>query len=205
MSIINKKNKDQNTTINNYLSSKDIFENRNSTFYCKICKKEYNINKNSGISNVLNHENTKKHKKNLELHENYANKNMTSWTIDEFHMKFANMLVCANIAINVVDLPVVKEFFKAMFDIELQSAQSYRTRQIKELEILERKRIIESFENKPFAIYLDETTDPNGRNILNIFAKVLDDHNTQLFLVESREIEQTNASIDLFDSKVDRG
>ncbi len=75
------------------------------------------------------------------------------------------------------------------------SGEHYRTRFFKELEQEERKKNKEYFKDKAFSIYLNETTDPQGRYILNIFGLVLDcDAPNKSYLLESTELSKTNSA-----------
>lgn len=86
-----------------------------------------------------------------------------------------------------------KNFFLENFNFPILSSTTYRKKYCAIIEQEERTKIIEIFKGKNFCLFLDETTDVNGRYILNIFGQVLENTFKKPVLLESIELNKTNS------------
>ncbi len=90
---------------------------------------------------------------------------------------------------------------KSIFELDLQHAYvgvahtNYRKKYLSIIENEERVKIKNHFLGKNFCIYLDETCDANGRYILNIFGKVLENCKSPLIFIESVELTKNNSDM----------
>jgi len=81
--------------------------------------------------------------------------------------------VSVNIPLFVVDKPVTKDFFWNCFGFTLKCSESYRRNYLTEIVTEEKSKVYAAFYKSAFVIKLDETTDANGRHILNIMGQPL--------------------------------
>ncbi len=182
-----------NNKIVNFVNENNYLELKNDKVICQLCKISLKINKNSGICDIKKHVKTKKHTNNLDYVSRNNPDNLSELkNTDNVHKELVTMLLKTNIPINVVDLPDFKKFFSENFNFSLMSGQTYRQKFFKELKVETKEKVKKHFYGKFFCIYLDETCDVNGRYILNIFGKTLENTASPILLLNTIELKKTN-------------
>ncbi len=83
--------------------------------------------------------------------------------------------------------------FEKGFCFKVKTPQTYRNSYLPSLVKKKKDEVRSLFDGKNFSIIFDETTDVNGRYILNLFGYILDNHPKLLVLLDSVELEKTNS------------
>jgi len=163
------------------------------TIRCVICSHNMNLNLHQGINYLKRHERSSRHLDNIAIL--IENKNRATSSLKnafEIHECIVKAFSSAGMPINALDNEDMRIMFRECFSFELKSGQTYRSLYLPRIVSEKQKKILDSFYNQEFSLYFDETTDANGRYILNVMAKVLNGEKTKCYLISSVQLERTN-------------
>ncbi len=184
----------KSNVLKEYIASSNSFEQVNNGTLCNVCNLILNTSSRQGKKILVNHEKSQKHVENLKFHT----KGISTSSID-VHKKLVECFVSAGLPLNSLDHPKIRNFFKDYFDFTLKTGQTYRSQYLPKIAQNKKLEVIESFRSNPFCLLFDETTDSNGRYILNIFGYTLTNNYQKPKLLDVIELKKTNSENILYE------
>ncbi len=83
--------------------------------------------------------------------------------------------------------------FREGFDFNLKTGETYGAQYLPKIVNENYIKLINNFHSKDFCLMFDETTDAEGRYILNLFGKVLDNTPRPPVLIDTIKLVKTNS------------
>ncbi|KAG0430765.1 hypothetical protein DMUE_5633 [Dictyocoela muelleri] len=179
-----------------FISERDDFKIRNNILVCLFCNKELTYVVKEGTKTLKKHLETKKHIENksrvLEMKTltECCSLKVINKTFDE---RLVEAFAAANIPLYKLQNTVFKTFMEEYTNKMIHDESYYRKLL---LPVFEKKRskIFESLRNKDVYILFDETTDINGKYILNIMSGVCGRSSREnTYLIRTVELTKTNS------------
>lgn len=182
------------TVASKYIDDSPYFKKIDeNTCLCVICGCSLTSSCSQGSSNLKRHEKTVNHIENINYFLSIKNKSYCHAEKEyEIHEKIITAFLSSGIPLNVLDNNHMKTLFMDCFGFRLKTGQTYRAGILPKINKEKYLKIIDKFYDKNFCLYFDETTDANGRYILNIMGKILIDVNSKCWLLSTVEVERTN-------------
>ncbi len=178
-----------------FIENNKCFEISGEKLFCNACDECKEYNPKEGIRALKRHIITKKHldsvnRKKMQTRLNVLN---TGDKLKNFHMKLINSFVSANIPLNKLEKPILKQFLEEISGNKIKSISSYRNSTFYDLKLYELQEHYKAM-NDLYLVF-DESTDCCGRYVLNI---LLGECNLSFrcrpHLIKCIELEKTNAA-----------
>jgi hypothetical protein len=113
----------------------------------------------------------------------------------EFDIDLLRLFTSLNIPIDRIDNQILKNFIEKYTKFVLKSASWYRKNLLEEVYLFDIKKHLEFFSDKHIFIMFDETTDSNGRYLLNILVgECSTDERKKPVLLRTVELTHTTAA-----------
>lgn len=160
---------------------------------CIVCGVKLTIDRKQGIKNLIRHEKSQQHASVLSCLYKLKTKD-TCADSEDIHNNIVSSFISAGISLNSLDNVKIRDMFEECFGFKLRTAQTYRTYTLPNIIKKQRELLLKHFYDKDFILFFDETTDINGRYILNIMAKVLDGTKQETYLINSICLDKTNTA-----------
>jgi hypothetical protein len=172
-----------------------------SKLICIVCEEKINYDLKHGSTRVKDHMESKKHKKNKELKlgksqkslivESFKNAEELNDKETKFGIELVNAFMAANIPLNKLKNPVFKTFMETYMKRSIPSISTIR-KCIDPLYDDSIELIRKKVDEHSVYFILDETTDKNYRNLLNILVAPLNGFQQKPMLLLSKYIDNTN-------------
>ncbi|KAG0440242.1 hypothetical protein DMUE_1885 [Dictyocoela muelleri] len=179
-----------------YLENCDSFKISKNTLSCVFCNKDITYCPKEGTKTLKRHLVTNSHIVNFDrfkkqqVLEDTCNFAVTNKTFDN---RLVEAFAAANIPLYKLQNPVLRSFLEEYTKMSIRDESYYRKILVPIFE-QEKEKIFAVLKNKNIFLLFDETTDINGRYILNIMVGLCSDKSRErAYLVRTVELFKTNA------------
>jgi len=176
----------------------NIFSTDSKIFFCKVCEIKVASEKRFSI---VQHINTEKHKASLiRFQKNNERKNLqqlmpTTSKKSDFNLDLCRAMLAANIPLNKLANPQFKSFLAKYTGQNIPVESTLRNGYIDDCYTEKMNEIKKLINGKKIWISMDETTDIEGRYIVNTIIGILShDGPGEIFLINVEELDKTNHS-----------
>lgn len=181
-----------------YLEKNECFKLIGDKITCKICVKTYSYVPREGVAPLKQHLKSKLHCRNLKVNTMQTELNIKTIpnpnTANDFDVELIKTFCSANIPLSKLENQDLINFLKKYTGIDVKSESWYRKILLEKLYKNEMQSMLSNITEKDIYVMFDETTDDNGRYILNILiGECSAIKRTKAVLVETVELERTNA------------
>lgn len=183
--------------LTNFVDKEAHLKIHNNELICIVCNKKLNYNPDEGTSPIKRHFVTKAHNKNARIFKDQESfQNMHGITVKnkKFDEELVEAFLSANISLNKLQNPVLNMFLTRYTKNTIYDESHYRKNTIPHIYAKQQKSIFNKLRNEPLYLIFDETTDSQGRYILNILGGICSITTRQKpFLIKTVELDRTNA------------
>ena len=176
----------------------NIFSTDSKILFCKVCEIKVASEKRFSI---VQHINTEKHKASLiRFQKNNERKNLqqlmpTTSKKSDFNLDLCRAMLAANIPLNKLANPQFKSFLTKYTGQNIPVESTLRIGYIDDCYTEKMNEIKKLINGKKIWISMDETTDIEGRYIVNTIIGILShDGPGEIFLINVEELDKTNHS-----------
>jgi len=172
------------------------FTHNGKVLFCKICDNLLKYDVHHGNYSIKMHLKTDKHKNNLKIKEKsksanqvmienaFESANKSKFKFDKFLSDLIEIMVKCDIPLNKVNSSIFKEFMHKYTGHNIPERKAF-DKYIGPLYDNTIGKIKEEIKDKNIYLIVDETSDKNHRNVLNVMVRVLDGNPKKSMLIKN--------------------
>lgn len=186
----------EKSALSNFVKENNCFKIEKQNVVCILCSKSFVYVPREGIKTFKRHLTSQSHCINKEKYVGQLTLEETCSLLtknETFDRRLIEAFTAANIPLYKLQTPVFKKFLEDTTGMNIHD-ESYYRKMIVPLYAEKQKEIFERLKNQDIFLLFDETTDANGRYILNILGGFCDKKIKSLpYLLRSVELARTNS------------